>query len=177
MISFKSTQLNVRSYQNQDEQNVINLILKIQREEFDIDITVDDQPDLKSIPSFYQNGIGGFWVATIDDNVVGTIALKDIGNGRGALRKMFVDASVRGTAHGIAAFLLRRLLDDSIPRGAKRLYLGTTEKFVAAHRFYEREGFEKIEETDLPTSFPRMIVDTRFYELNLTKRNKFAGIE
>lgn len=165
----------VRSYENQDKQSVIDLILKVQRDEFDIDITADDQPDLASIPSFYQNGIGGFWVATIDDKVVGTIALKDIGDGRGALRKMFVEASARGSAFGVAVSLLRRLLDESVAHGAKWIYLGTTEKFLAAHRFYEREGFEKIEAAHLPSSFPRMSVDTRFYELDLARRNVTAG--
>ncbi|HEX2114379.1 MAG TPA: GNAT family N-acetyltransferase [Alphaproteobacteria bacterium] len=38
--------------------------------------------------------------------MVGSIALKDIGNVQVALRKMFVDASHRGRAHGVAQSLL-----------------------------------------------------------------------
>jgi RimJ/RimL family protein N-acetyltransferase len=41
--------------------------------------------------------------------------------------------------------------------------LGTTERFHAAHRFYERNGFKRIAVIDLPATFPRMAVDTRFY--------------
>ena len=36
------------------ESEVVDLILSIQRGEFEIDITAEQQPDLRSIPSFYQ---------------------------------------------------------------------------------------------------------------------------
>jgi hypothetical protein len=45
----------------------------------------------------------------------------------------------------------------------KDVYLGTTEKFLAAHRFYERNGFQQIAANELPPSFPRMALDSRFY--------------
>jgi predicted N-acetyltransferase YhbS len=41
--------------------------------------------------------------------------------------------------------------------------LGTTAKFLAAHRFYEKNGFREIAQTELPASFPVMTVDTKFY--------------
>jgi hypothetical protein len=37
----------------------------------------------------------------------------------------------------------------------------------AAHRFYERNGFDEIDARALPASFPRMAVDTRFYQRTL----------
>jgi hypothetical protein len=43
------------------------------------------------------------------------------------------------------------------------LFLGTIDAFVAAHRFYERNGFVQIPAADLPEAFPLMGVDTRFY--------------
>ena len=54
--------------------------------------------------------------------------------------------------------------------GRKRLpeiYLGTTDKFLAAHRFYEKNGFKRIQPELLPTQFPKMKVDSRFYRLML----------
>src|ERR1700674_5856438 len=65
---------------------VVELILSIQQE-FDIPITLNDQPDLLDIPGFYQQNRGNFWVALADTRVVGTIALQDIGNAQGALQK------------------------------------------------------------------------------------------
>lgn len=41
------------------------------------------------------------------------------------------------------------------------MLLGTTGKFVVAHRFYEKHGFCEIPKHDLPSSFPPMAVDTK----------------
>ena len=139
------------------------LIVGIQRDEFQIPITLEDQPDLQNIPAFYQQGAGNFWVAISEGEVVGTVALLDIGHHQGALRKMFVHASYRGLVHGVSARLLDTLLAWSRARGVKDIYLGTTEKFLAAHRFYERNGFHLIAASDLPASFPKMAQDSRFY--------------
>ena len=139
------------------------LIVGIQRDEFQIPITLADQPDLQDIPAFYQQGVGNFWVALSETEVVGTVALLDIGNHQAALRKMFVHTSYRGPGHGVSARLLDTLLEWSWARGVKNLYLGTTEKFLAAHRFYERNGFQQIAANELPPSFPKMTVDSRFY--------------
>lgn len=142
---------------------VIDLVLKIQREEFSFDITTNDQPDLLDVPNFYQVGTGNFWVARSAGEVVGIIALRDIGNGQGALRKMFVKASHRGTEHSVAARLLDRLLASAKAQQVHEIFLGTTEKFHAAHRFYEKNHFGRVSPQSLPRAFPRMTLDTRFY--------------
>ena len=147
----------------QHDEGVGALIVSIQRDEFQIPITLEDQPDLQNIPNFYQKGAGNFWVAVSEGKVIGTLALLDIGNHRGALRKMFVHASYRGPAHGVSARLLDTLLEWSRAHGVKDVYLGTTEKFRAAHRFYERNGFQQIPADNLPSNFPKMTVDSRFY--------------
>jgi N-acetylglutamate synthase-like GNAT family acetyltransferase len=143
------------------------LIVGIQRDEFQIPITLEDQPDLQNIPAFYQQGAGNFWVAVSEGKVVGTVALLDLGNHQGALRKMFVQASYRGPGHGVSARLLNTLLEWSREQGVKHLYLGTTEKFLAAHRFYERNLFQQIAATELPGTFLKMAVDSRFYHRQL----------
>lgn len=153
----------IRSFRAGDEQGVIGVILPIQREEFGVAITAADQPDLANIPGFYQSGKGGFWVAEKDGEIVGTISLKDIGNDEAALRKMFVAARVRGREFGVAARLLDALMARAADAGLKTILLGTTDKFLAAHRFYEKNGFAEVAAEDLPTSFPRMAVDTKFY--------------
>jgi len=150
-------------FASQHGEGVGALIVGIQRDEFQIPITLEDQPDLQDIPTFYQQGAGNFWVALSEGEVVGTVALLDLGNHQGALRKMFVHASYRGPGHGVSARLLDTLLEWSRARGVKDVYLGTTEKFLAAHRFYERNGFQQITPNELPPSFPRMALDTRFY--------------
>lgn len=165
----------IRPFVPADEQGVLDLILPIQQQEFGVAVTVEDQPDLRAIPSWYQTGRGGFLVAEHEGRIVGTIAMKDIGDlgsgtdrrGGGALRKMFVAADYRGRERGVAAALLRSLLDASRGKGIGTVYLGTTDRFLAAHRFYERSGFRPVAVEDLPERFPRMAVDTRFYVIDL----------
>ncbi len=146
---------------------VAEVILPIQRDEFGLDITLAQQPDLLDIQGFYQVGAGGFWLAFDGEAVVGTIGLRDIGNRQLALRKMFVKATHRGQPRSVAADLLNHVVKTARERQVTDIYLGTTERFLAAHRFYEKHGFRHIAEHALPPAFPRMAVDNRFYHLRL----------
>ncbi|MDR9808138.1 GNAT family N-acetyltransferase [Rhizobium hidalgonense] len=156
-------EIEIRPFAADDADAVLSVILPIQREEFGIDISADAQPDLRVIPDFYQSGKGEFWVAVKDGAIVGTLGLKDIGNNQAALRKMFVSAEVRGREHGVAALLLDRLIAHARDAGLTDIFLGTTDKFVAAQRFYEKNGFTEITKSALPRSFPLMAVDSKFY--------------
>lgn len=150
-------------YSQHHFQGVVEVIVPIQQAEFGIPITLDAQPDLLDISSFYQKRSGNFWVALDGQEVVGTIALLDIGRNQGALRKMFVKKQYRGSEQGVARRLLQVLLQWCRRKGIKDIYLGTTAKFLAAHRFYEINGFQEIESKELPEAFPVMEVDTKFY--------------
>ena len=146
------------------EAQVIGLILPIQQGEFGVPITAADQPDLAKIPEVYQKGRGGFWVGLAGDEVVGTIGLIDFGSG-GALRKMFLRKDQRGS--GLAQALLDTLMAHAVPAALPFVALGTLSHMRAAHRFYERNGFTRIEPETLPPDFPRMAVDTVFYRRDL----------
>jgi GNAT superfamily N-acetyltransferase len=143
------------------------LILDIQKTEFGIPITLEEQPDLSDIHNFYQRNNGNFWVAFVDDITVGSIALLDIGNRQGALRKMFVNREYRGKKFGVGQKLLDNLFEWAEQKNFKEILLGTTEKFVAAQRFYEKNGFVEIPEEALPKEFPVMGVDIKFYKYTL----------
>ncbi|MDP4162188.1 MAG: GNAT family N-acetyltransferase [Bacillota bacterium] len=158
------TVIRIREYDTRDNEDVVDLILSIQQEEYGIPISKEDQPDLFQIESFYQNGNGNFWVAVFEDRVVGTIALIDIGNGQVALRKMFVKEEFRGKTLNTANLLLEKAKEWTREKNVKEIFLGTTLKFVAAQRFYEKNGFQLIEKEELPESFPIMQVDRKFYK-------------
>lgn len=154
-------------FQQEHTRGIVDLIVNIQRNEFGLSITASDQPDLLNIAEYYQRNCGNFWVAECDGCVVGTISLLDIGNRQGALRKMFVDAAYRGAQIGTAHKLLATSLQWARRHDLERIYLGTTPKFLAAHRFYEKHGFAEIPQSALPPTFPVMHVDTRFYMYEL----------
>lgn len=146
------------------EEQILGLILPIQQQEFRVPITAADQPDLAAIPAVYQKGRGGFWVGMQGDEVVGTIGLIDFGPG-GAIRKMFLRSDQRGS--GLAQALLDTLQAHAREGGLPLLALGTLPQMAAAHRFYERNGFTRVDPESLPPAFPRMAVDTVFYRKDL----------
>ena len=155
--------VNIETYTDANKKGVTDLILNIQNAEFGIPISLEDQPDLNAIPAFYQTNKGNFWVAKIDNKIIGTISLLDIGDHKGALRKMFVDKNYRGKEFSVGQELLNTLLDWARQKGFTEIFLGTTEKFTRAQKFYEKNGFIEIAKTALPKTCPVMEVDIKFY--------------
>lgn len=152
---------------NDDCTEIIDLILPIQQIEFNVPITIEGQPDLLDIEANYHQLGGNFWGAKIDGELVGTIALLNTGHNACALRKMFVKKEFRGKEYGIAQKLLETLLTYCREQKITDVYLGTVDMLKAAHRFYEKNDFNNIEVAELPSYFPRMMADNKFYHLHL----------
>jgi GNAT superfamily N-acetyltransferase len=151
-----------------DRDAVARLVVAIQRDEFGVPITYEQQPDLQDPIGFFCRDGGGFWTAKTDGgDIVGTIGLTVFAPGQGALRKMFVHSDYRGRAHGVAQTLLDTLLSHARAKNLASVWLGTTEFFKAAHRFYAKNGFAEVGEKQLSPSFPRMTPDTRFFRIEL----------
>lgn len=159
--------MQIAVYRKEDEQDVIDLILPIQQNEFGVPVTIADQPDLLDVANFYFKGHGHFWVARDGNKLAGTIALIDIGNRQSALRKMFVHKDYRGKDKGVGQQLLDYVIAWCRQKGIDEIYLGTFEKLEAAQRFYVKNGFVAVEKQSLPASFPLMQVDNRFFKLSI----------
>lgn len=155
----------IETYHDEYCEAVGKLIVGIQNGEFGIPITYDDQPDLKEIPHFYQKNKSNFWIALDRGALIGTIALIDVGNHNCLLRKMFVHKDYRGAEKAVGQALLDTLLAWCHEKDIHHIYLGTTDKFQAAQRFYEKNGFQNVAESELPEIDPRirMKVDNRYY--------------
>ena len=146
------------------EGEVLDLVRTILGEEFGGEAAAAGQPDLLRIPELYQRGRGGFWVGLAGERVVGTLGLLDFSSG-GALRKMYVHQDYRGS--GLAQGLLDLCLVQARSAGLAGLWLGTLGHMHAAHRFYQRNGFQRVDAATLPMDFPRVAVDTAFFQLDL----------
>jgi len=154
------------------------LILPIQQGEFNVPITLADQPDILDLEAFYFRPGGHFWGAFAGDELVGTIGLLAPAAAPvetpatapiGVIRKMFVKQAFRGKEWRIAQQLLDTLLAYAQAHGMENIYLGTLDHMKAAHRFYERNGFTRIAKENLPPAFPLMSVDNVFYQLRIIK--------
>jgi N-acetylglutamate synthase-like GNAT family acetyltransferase len=161
--------LEIIEYDIQYQQETIDLIVGIQAGEFGVPITAEDQPDLRNVHDFYQQGNGNFWLAIDSNKVVGTIALIDIGNNQVALRKMFVDPRYRGKDKAAAWQLMQEVFAWCRLKGVKEIFLGTISQFKASHRFYEKNGFSQISKEQLPPAFPAMPLDKIFYTYSFDK--------
>ena len=159
--------LTIRPIYNDYCDQVIDIILTIQQVEFNLTITIEQQPDLQDIEANYHQGGGNFWGAFLGDELIGTIALINCGHHTGCIRKMFVKKEYRGKEFGTAQRLLEVLLQYCRDKDIVHIYLGTVHQLKAAHRFYERNGFVSVELNDLPAYFPLMKTDNMFYQLHL----------
>jgi GNAT superfamily N-acetyltransferase len=81
---------------------------------------------------------------------------------------MFVKKGYRGKDYGISQLLLTKVFDWSIKQSASSIYLGTMNQFKAAHKFYEKNGFQKIIKSKLPLNFIQNPIDDIFYKKHLT---------
>ena len=83
-----------------------------------------------------------FWTAWDGDRLAGCGALKALGAGHGEIKSMRTAQS--HLRCGVAAQILSHMIAVARARGYHRLSLetGSSEPFIAAHRLYERFGFE-----------------------------------
>lgn len=163
----QARQIQIVEFEDRFQESIENLVLPIQQAEFGVQITKDDQPDLVNIRSSFMRGSGNFWVALCDDKVVGSIGVFDIGDYQVALKKMFVDREFRGKYYQIGSSLMGTAKSWCQLKGVKQIYLGTTSQMKAAQRFYEKNEFIEVQTTQLPTSFPIVHVDTKFYRCDI----------
>ena len=76
---------------------------------------------------------------------------------------MFVKKEFRGKELGTAQLLLTKVYDWCSSAGISHIYLGTMSQFKAAHKFYEKNGFNRISKKDLPNGFVNSSVDDVFF--------------
>lgn len=132
-------------------EQVVSLILSIQNEEAEINLSYDEQPDLKDIEASYQTGGGDFWIAREGERVIGTIGLYPLDDQVAVLKKFFVAREYRGKRVGHA--LYQELLKFAVAHGFSSLILDTPSVAAESHRFYEKAGFRQIKPSELPVKY------------------------
>ncbi|MGK0554642.1 GNAT family N-acetyltransferase [Macrococcus capreoli] len=154
--------IEIIQYTDDYKQEVNEFIINIKLHEFDIDnVTYNNQPDLKNIMGTYINTGGQFWLALYEGKVVGTIALARLKDNNSALKRVYVDQNIRNMK--IGKKLLEHVIKHAHDDGIKSIYLGTIDKFEAAQHFYRKNGFHLIPKEELPSDFPLVTVDNRFF--------------
>lgn len=143
------------------------LVLGILNEEYRLELTLDELPDLVDIHRTYRDsGAGNFWVVSEGGKVVGCIGVLQLALDHYELRRMYVHPAHRG--RGIAQHLLETVFEWATRRGVAHLWLETNEAWHAAHHIYEKHGFESVPRDRLPPEFPVVRVATGFYHRAMT---------
>ncbi len=143
---------------------IISMIENIQINEFSIPISSEVNIGiLRAEEEYYYNNTYNFWYA-IDDKgaIIGSIGLKKIDSTTAEIKKLFVVKDYRGK--GVAQKLLNMLVKSAFKHEFDGLYLGTVNKLGAAQRFYQKYGFSRITEKQLPPKFEKCHVDTDFFK-------------
>ncbi|GAB9470006.1 N-acetyltransferase cml2 [Globisporangium polare] len=98
------------------------------------------QDDIARIDEVYIAPGGNFFVATIEDKVVGMVALEKKPDGEGELRRMSVNAEYR--RFGLGRKLVAHLETWAKSSSYKRVWLSTGANMTNAVKFYPSIGYE-----------------------------------
>lgn len=147
--------------------DVIEIVLHFQNDGTRPLVTVDDQPDLLNIVEAYIEKGGNFWIAKDCEKLIGTIGIMPYSQDIAVLKKFFVYEEYQGKPYHIGRKLYSELLSFVKEKGFKTILLDTPSNTERAHRFYEKAGFQKVLEEDLPIQFSHPYKDCDFFLLEL----------
>lgn len=157
----------IRPYLDCDQTAIIDMVLRIQNDEYQVGLTLKDQPDLNHIDAHYRDQGGAFWVAEVSGAVVGCIGLMRLSPDIGVLKKFFVERSFRGRESGVSSSLFSTLLEYAGSSNLKAIVLDTPSVATRSHAFYRRAGFLPIRREDLPVPYAYPDRDSLLFMLTL----------
>ena len=107
------------------------------------EVGVEVREDLSQFEHQYFVEGAGVWLAAMQGDAVGCVALRELGTRPkcGEIKRMYVRAPYRGK--GLADALLQALEEYAAKWGYEWLYLDTMHTMVAAARFYERNSYHR----------------------------------
>ncbi|MBA3735088.1 MAG: GNAT family N-acetyltransferase [Actinobacteria bacterium] len=106
--------------------------------EFGFEPDPEIDPDLADPARAYRS----LWVAVADGEVVGSVALRNLGAGERELKRMYLRSDQRG--RGLGRRPLETALAHARADGAALIRLDTSERMEAARSLYEAYGFRRV---------------------------------
>jgi RimJ/RimL family protein N-acetyltransferase len=163
-----ANRITIRRFRPTDALAVVALVLGIQNDEFHLGLSICDQRDLEDIEAYYLQRRGTFLVGeTPGGDIVGTIGLLRLSDDLGVMKKFFVAAPYRGSAHGVARALYAGFLDFAQQERMREIVLDTPSAATRSHAFYRAAGFRQIDRADIPMQYDFPERDTLFFSLSL----------
>jgi putative acetyltransferase len=113
-----------------------------------------------TLPEPYTPPDGIIFLARVNGNLAGCIALRSINRQNGELKRLYVRSNYRGI--GVGKQLVEALIQTAREAGYNNLYLDTLPSMLRAQKLYNKLGFETIE-----PYHSNYLPGTSFYVLDL----------
>ena len=101
------------------------------------------EQEVADLPGKYAPPSGRLYLAYVDNQLAGCIAMRTIGDGICEMKRLFVRDGFRGARIGVS--LIEQLIEDARSEGYERMRLDTfPPKMGKAVKLYESHGFRPI---------------------------------
>jgi RimJ/RimL family protein N-acetyltransferase len=131
-----------------DAPPVIELIGRVFEEYGFVYDPAQEVPDLLAFDHHYAAPRGAFWVIRHEGRVVGSVGVERLPAGAAELHRLYLDADLRGRRLGRT--LVEAVLAWCRAEGIGHLVLWSDTRFDRAHALYERMGFRRTGEREIP---------------------------
>ncbi len=136
----------LRPVRNKDADGLFGLIERCFAEYDGVFVERDGlDADLKMYATFLENIAGEGYVIDDKDQIVALVSCAPLDERRYQLKRLYLDRSLRGK--GLSQKMLALVEARAVAAGAASLELWSDTRFKRAHRFYEREGFVRQQQT------------------------------
>jgi putative acetyltransferase len=134
-------QMNIRPATQADVKQIVKLIGDVWAE-YDcvLDTNIEEQYLLTPAEYFHAKN-GEFWVVEDNGEIAATCAVQMHDENTAELKSLYVNKDFR--KHGLGQRLTEMTIDFARSKGAIEMVLWSDTRFIAAHRLYERLGFER----------------------------------
>ena len=101
------------------------------------------EDELNGFPEKYKEPEGSFIIAKENENVIGCVGIRNIGNKICEMKRLFVNKNYKGL--GIGKKLVGKIIDDAVIKNYEIMRLDTLNTMEAALDIYFKNGFYVIE--------------------------------
>lgn len=144
--------MKILEFDNKYRKQTIDLLIDIAVDEHNFPEWKDELLQFKN--EFFKYDGGNCWIALEGDKVVGTISLRKIDNDCAEVKNLYILKEKRG-ASSVGKDLFNTLVDFAKQVGYTKLRLDTYKHFDRAIKFYEKNGFYIIDDTQEHTVFEK----------------------
>jgi len=140
--------MQVRKFQNRDNEEVKDLILSILTKEYPFDKKVfEEDSDIGDIGQSYGGKKDAFLVLDAGNKIVGTVGIKEESNNTALVRRLFVDSASRRKGYG--TLLMEKVIRHCKRNNFKKIVFRTTGRMAQAINLVKKMNFIEEENLDL----------------------------